>query len=109
MNDFTDAMDRQLEGLEFVSSGAIAGCPECWGGFTDQDDDNAREIAEEPSFSWASCDSCGSHLGGDRHPAHGWLTIDAKLAPLHTLVHLDICTDCLMYLANGDEPDEWEG
>jgi len=20
-------------------------------------------------FSWSSCDGCGSHLGGDRHPA----------------------------------------
>lgn len=23
----------------------------------------------EGSFSWSTCDGCGSHLGGDRHPA----------------------------------------
>lgn len=56
-----------------------------------------RECAEEPSFSWSSCDCCGSTLGGDRYPAHGWLG--------KTLVHLDVCTDCLYYLNYGQLDD----
>ena len=106
MSDFTASMDQQLEGIEHVSSGAIANCGECWDGFTDQDDDEARELAEEPSFSRYSCDGCGSVLGGDRHPAHGVLTED-RFSPEDQIIHLDICTDCLLYLANGDEPEDW--
>ncbi len=28
-------------------------------------------------FSWASCDGCGSTLGGERHPAVVWFPRDA--------------------------------
>lgn len=126
MSEFTDAVERELEGLTFVSPGSIAGCDGCWDEFTDQDDDNVRELAEEPSFSWTECDGCGSRLGGDRHPAHGVIEpedkpqritarmnngatrADAQYAESErdTLLHLEICVDCLMYLANGDEPEE---
>lgn len=29
----------------------------------------------EGSFSWSSCDVCGSKLGGDRHPVSAWRTV----------------------------------
>ena len=129
MSDFTNSMDQQLDGISYVSTGALANCDECWDGFTDRDDDEARELAEEPSFSWYPCDGCGSVLGGDRHPAHGVLEPDDKPQRIQarmrngatrtdaqhaeserdTTLHLDICTDCLFYLANGDEPEDWQG
>ena len=56
-----------------------------------------RESAEEASFSWSACDCCGSTLGGDRHPAHGWLD--------KQLVHLSVCNDCLYYINYGQLDD----
>lgn len=130
MSAFTEAVERGLKGLEHVSTGACPGChecgletercPKCKGfgevdyapcdycrgdGDVDVSPDNQKKIdhAEEPHFSWHACDCCGSDLGGDRHPAHGI----AKINDRETLVHLDVCTDCLCYLANGDEPEEW--
>ena len=64
-------------------------------------EDERYELASEPSFSWAPCECCGSSLGGDRYPAHGIDPDDAN----GSVVHLDVCADCLMYLANGDEPE----
>ena len=63
----------------------------------------AYEQAYEPSFSNRTCDSCGTYLAGDRHPAHGFL----EGAPVvgGEIVHLDICTDCVMFHANGDLPE----
>jgi hypothetical protein len=56
---------------------------------------------DEPSFSWASCGICGSTLGGDREVWHG---IDDLTG---TLYHFgNACVDCIIYLANGDEPEE---
>jgi len=60
------------------------------------------EVEEDGGFSWAACDLCGSTLGGDRFAAHGF-------TPEGKLIHLDICMDCLQYLANGTIPEEWEG
>lgn len=53
----------------------------------------------ESYFSWHNCDSCGSSLGGDRHPAIGRLKHGE-------LIDLEICTDCLFYHAYGDIPEE---
>ena len=55
---------------------------------------------DEPWFSWSPCDVCGSTLGGDREVGHG---IDKN----GDFMHLHACTDCVIYLANGDEPEEW--
>ena len=54
-------------------------------------------------FSWQSCDCCGSHLGGDRHPA---VAHNRDTKEEHT--KLAICIDCLMFLSNGTEPTTWE-
>ena len=89
MSKFTKAVEHGLEGLEFVSTGIIETCEEC-------------PEFDEGSFSWSTCDCCGSHLGGDRFAAHG-RDIDGNI------LHLDVCVDCLMYIANGDEPETWEG
>ena len=80
------------------------------------DDEEARQLAEEPSFSSAQCDGCGSTLAGDRHPAHATARrylpqeryYGLRPSGPEYILHLDICTDCVLYLANGDEPENWE-
>jgi hypothetical protein len=71
--------------------------------------DEELQIWDEGSFSWSECDSCGSTLGGSRYPAHAInkeaFGPDAKRPD--DVHHIDICTDCLMFHANGDTPDEW--
>lgn len=92
---YQEAIQRNLKGIEHVSTGACPGCPEC-----DLDKDcteEERELAEEPSFSWSPCECCGSSLGGDRHPAHG--LIDGNL------VHFSVCSDCLYFLNYGQLDD----
>jgi hypothetical protein len=57
----------------------------------------------EPSFSWSPCGICDSHRGGDREVWHGRDDLTG------TLYHFDdACTDCVIYLANGDLPEEDE-
>lgn len=94
--EFTERVAHNLEGVEFFSVGACPGCEECGLADVDDMDNPAYELAGESYFSWQDCDSCGSSLGGDRHPAHGF--IDGELR------HFQVCTDCLMYHANGDLP-----
>lgn len=88
MSAYADAVAAELEGVEAVSVGGCEGCGDCY----DPDE-------PEPAFSWATCDGCGSTFGGNRFPGHG--LIDGELH------HFEFCTDCVMYIANGDEPEEW--
>ena len=105
MSRYTDAVERELEGLTAVSSGLCPGCEQCASDKGMELDEFSEalecgEIADEPSFSWSRCECCGSSLGGDRHPAHA-ITGDGQL------IHFEICVDCLFYLAYGDEPENW--
>ena len=59
-------------------------------------------FASEAGFSWSACGICGSSLGGDREV---WHWVDDKNRIQH---ESDACTDCVIYLANGDEPEAWE-
>lgn len=86
---FLAAVIKNLEGLEAFSVGSCPGCEECGG------------ESDEPSFSNSECDSCRSSLGGDRHPAHFLYQGEVQ--------HCTVCSDCLMYHANGDLPEAWEG
>jgi len=84
-----------MSDLRFVSTGLCGGCEECKdnAGYDSQDifaggvQDGV--IEECPDFSWRACDWCHSNRGGNRHAAHG---VDSE----GELVHLDICTGCLM-------------
>ena len=71
--------------------------------------DELLQLFDEASFSWAECDSCGSRLGGNRHNAHAIhheaFGPDAKRPD--DIHHIDICTDCVMFHANGDLPEQW--
>ena len=103
---FIESVEHYTKDLEFFSVGVCGGCVDCgtmlWsparGYHVSEDHDPYNE------FSRAMCESCGSMLGGSRHPAHGFVTIDGK----QELCHLLVCVDCLMYHANGDAPDDGE-
>lgn len=97
MRAFTDAVERELRGCEAFSVGSCPGCVVC--GLSVEPTEDERSLAEESHFSWSECDSCGSSLGGDRHPAH--FLLDGEIQ------HLSVCADCLLYHANGDEPESW--
>jgi hypothetical protein len=114
------------------SSPEVRQCPDCSGeGTIPINPDSIAgqheiECAEAGGFSWHACDCCGSRLGGNRSPAHGFLSQKlagalAKIPPgspdgqalrheafEQARIHLDICQDCLLFLANGDEPETWE-
>ncbi len=100
LSPFARAVNHGLDGLTNVSAGAIATCDEC--------------LANKLHCSMLTCDACGSPLGGNRYPAHGIVQIrdpadeGGPQTIEGTLLHLDVCEDCLVYLANGDEPANWE-
>lgn len=110
MDEFEKAYYNGLKGLKFESSGFSYTCQTCIDahGFCCEHSAKAawenNEISDEGSFSWDACDLCGSHLGGNRYSAHA-VTDDASQDD----IHLEICQDCLLYMANGDLPEEWEG
>lgn len=124
---FKAAIEHNLKGLSHVSTGACKGCAECgleakecrkcdgdgkdWQhGHPDspcptcngegeiEPTDRECDSASEGSFSWSSCDACGSTLGGNREPAHGVMADGG-------ILHLDICTDCLYFLNYGQLDD----
>lgn len=70
---------------------------DCW-------ETNQENMTHDLGFSWQACDSCGSHLGGDRYTLSY-----VGPQPDCEIIELSSCQDCLMYCCNGDEPDEWEG
>ena len=86
MSDYTDAVEHQLKGIEAVSINS-----------DDHDD-----------FSWSQCDGCGSTFGGARYGASGLIPrVGATIADGADTITLSVCVDCVMFLANGEEPDEW--
>lgn len=52
--------------------------------------------AEEPHFSWTSCDCCGSPLGGDREYASGYNPITKAICGPYS-----VCEDCIYYAEYG--------
>lgn len=76
MSKFTESVAHHCRGLHSISSGGMLGCAECGLGDYGKNDDSdeaqhAIDVASEGFFSWSSCDSCGSTLGGNRYNAHG--------------------------------------
>ncbi|KKM87632.1 hypothetical protein LCGC14_1266950 [marine sediment metagenome] len=108
LSPFALAVEVSLVGLTAVSSGICPGCKTC------RDELGYGSLAEletawengdapnEPYFSRQACECCGSHLGGDREPAHG-------INENGDIVHFVVCVDCVMYLTNSEEPENWEG
>ena len=91
MSAYIQAVESELDGLEYVSVGHIPHdtCSEC-------PEEQNENVGDEGFFSWSACDCCRSSLGGIRYAAHGK---DSEGNPVHT----DVCSDCLVYIANGEE------
>jgi len=116
MSKYTDAVEYNLKGLRAVSTGICPGCEECmrqYGFNTLEELDKAWErgkVIEEGSFSWSGCGICDQELGGDRYVWHALYQDGGRAVSRNDpILHFDdACTDCVMFLANGDEPDEPE-
>lgn len=97
LQDFQD----HTAGIEHISTGIYSKCSDCQSAW-DMDEAALEaacandEVIDEGGFSWSQCDTCGSHLGGNRYAAHGFIG--------ERVIHLDVCEDCLIYIANGDQP-----
>ena len=57
-------------------------------------------VYSDPSFSGEPCGICGSHFAGDREPFHYLMRGEIEHSE-------GACVDCVVYLANGDEPEQW--
>jgi len=95
MSDFVEAIKVNTEGIEHLSAGFASPelCSEC-------PEHQDESVGDEGHFSWHPCECCGSPLGGLRYAAHGFIAGGA-------ICHLDVCADCLVFIANGDEPETW--
>ena len=64
----------------------------------------AIDTDDEGCFSWTSCDVCDQKKGGDRYRATmcnpGPDNVDEK-------IEVSVCTDCVMFAANGELPTVW--
>jgi hypothetical protein len=77
----------------------------CRGEHCEHAEEGESEHYCEASFSNRQCDSCGSTLAGDRSPATGWPI--GEPFTTDNLIELDICTDCVLFHANGEVPEDW--
>lgn len=97
----------EQEKLENLSGGRIT-CPDCGAklhtsGLCDEQCNScgmSYDMMNEPSFSWHSCDCCGSSLGGSRYPASGYSR------ELNECFEYDVCVDCLYYATYGQLDDQ---
>ena len=108
MSKYTDTVENALLEMKSCSSGVCADCKDCYS-------DHGRDLGPESwvdavksgevlgvsEFGTYGCDLCGTYLAGERHAAHYLNEYDG-------LEHVEVCIDCVMYLAYGDEPEEWE-
>ncbi len=107
MSKFTKAIERNWPDYT-IAPGTSHKCDECTQGVKiGEDDIKTLQTYDKGSFSWVECDSCGVTLGGSRYNAHA-IHKEAFAKQPDNVHHVNICTDCLMYHANGDEPENWE-
>lgn len=107
---YCDRVEANLKGLCAVSTGACPGCDECADAFGFDSTDEFTEAYEsgsfepESSFCWSGCEICGSSLGGEMEH---WHAIEGDKPKGGEILHFtNACRDCLMFLANGEVPDD---
>ena len=88
MKTYVKAVAEYSAEFSTVAVGSSPGCAEC-----------AENPGGETEFSSSGCEGCGSYLAGSRHAAHG---LGRESGEWH---HLDICSDCVQYHANGELPE----
>lgn len=69
------------------------GCGEC------------EACANTDEFSSRRCATCGTDLAGARHPLAYVSPELARAGSDDAVIRVAGCTDCLLYVANGDIPD----
>jgi len=111
LNDWRAGVDDFYREVESFSQG-YWDCPSCGGDWLDNCETHCPECDAdleawgEPSFCWSSCDCCGCHLGGDRWHVIGWLKGAADGGYSGDFQwEGEVCADCLLFGANGEEPD----
>jgi len=103
--NFIERFKFRTSDIENITTGFSYACSDCQDahGFCCMHSAKAAyesgEVSEEGHFSHDRCDMCRS-LPGNRYAAHG--TIDG------TSYHFEVCQDCLMYIANGELPEDEE-
>ncbi len=97
---YQEKVHKETSGYNHFCTGGASSCIICNPEGLDGDTYNAHN-ENEGSFSSCPCELCNSHLGGDRHAAHG---IEG---PAHNfnVIHYDICVDCLYYIEYGQLDD----
>ena len=97
--DYCDdqAEDCAEEGIPYL--------PLSYGEWREREIEARGEEDETDEFSWQDCDLCHSGLGGARH--HATAFHEGFKSP-QDYIALEICSDCLCYIANGDVPNECE-
>ncbi len=107
MSEFTEAIDRNWPDYTIAPGASRLTCCVSWADDEDKITDDDLSSADEGSFSWSGCDACGSNLGGNRYPAHAIKTSSfGKPRQNGDICHIDICERCLMFHANGEEPED---
>lgn len=103
------AVEATTEGLTAISTGLSADCAECYWNFNPGGlgpkswvaGVESGHVCADGSFSRWSCDVCGTTVAGTKEPGHA-------IHEFGFLTHLDaICRDCVLFLANGDLPENW--
>lgn len=103
---FTAAIERNLQGLIGTNPGiATQSCDTC---AEQQGQRFEEEPADEGSFkNRMDCDSCGTTLGGSVYAGHAFSATPSGVNGPGDVYHLELCFDCVLFHANGDEPEEW--
>ena len=97
---------KELSTLECLNNGTVL-CPDCgtWvEGENCPDCGMDFDLMNEPSFSWSSCDCCGSSLGGDKYKAMG-LIKNRSPRRKNNWIEYSICVDCMYYIEYGQLDD----
>ena len=107
---FVESFEHYAGDLKGLSGGITSCCATCQEQHGYDQHENAEEsmahdlsqglLPDEGSFSWAQCDTCGSTLGGERYTGHCFAPQSMDV------IHLDVCVDCLFFIANGDVPED---
>ncbi len=88
-----------VTGLSAVSSGACSGCNECCDDYDYNDGTEEFQITPEAWFAKSPCEACGTRWAGNRFPLHG-------VNDDNSIVHLDVCDDCVYYSEYGRLDDQ---
>lgn len=98
---FKVRFEQYTKGLEAISCGLCSKCSDCQSTFDVGEIRLERLIerglSDEGAFSREGCDTCGSSLGQNLYAGHALMQLNGE----QVLIHLEICQDCILYIANG--------